>query len=89
MVLIDVYLWITLILAALILVVGGVLGAAAILRRRRNRRMLTMSLTGLKMAGTSQEAQRRSFAYGNTKLSNEAITRELVDEAAERMGGDE
>lgn len=24
--------------------------------------------------------QRRSFAYGNVKLSNDAITRELVDE---------
>lgn len=31
------------------------------------------------------EATRRSFAYGNAKLSNPAITREMVDKAAEKM----
>lgn len=31
------------------------------------------------------EAQRRSFAYGNTKLSNDAITRDHVDRAAEAL----
>lgn len=30
-----------------------------------------------------QEAQRRSFVYGNTHLENELITREMVDRAAE------
>lgn len=33
-----------------------------------------------------REAQRRSFAYGNTKISNERITREMVDEAAAPPG---
>jgi hypothetical protein len=30
-----------------------------------------------------REAQRRSFAYGNTHIENERITREMVDEQAE------
>lgn len=34
-----------------------------------------------------QEAQRRSFAYGNTHFENERITREMVDRAAEAMKG--
>lgn len=36
------------------------------------------------MTPAEREAQRRSFAYGNTKLSNDAVTRALVDEAADR-----
>ena len=30
-----------------------------------------------------REAQRRSFAYGNTKIENELITKEMVDEQDE------
>jgi len=30
-----------------------------------------------------REAQRRSFAYGNTHIENELITREMIDEQAE------
>jgi hypothetical protein len=30
-----------------------------------------------------REAQRRSFAYGNTRIENERITREMIDEQAE------
>jgi hypothetical protein len=33
------------------------------------------------------EAQRRSFAYGNVKLANDAVTREMVDEVAEKARG--
>lgn len=29
-----------------------------------------------------REAQRRSFAYGNAKIENERVTREMVDRAA-------
>ena len=29
-----------------------------------------------------REAQRRSFAYGNTRIENERITREMIDEQA-------
>jgi len=32
-----------------------------------------------------KEVQRRSFAYGNTKIENDRITRELVDQEAERL----
>ncbi len=31
------------------------------------------------------EEQRRSFAYGNTRIENENITRETVDRAADSM----
>ena len=30
------------------------------------------------------EEQRRSFAFGNTHLENSSITREMIDEAAEK-----
>lgn len=30
-----------------------------------------------------REAQRRSFAYGNTRIENDRITREMIDEQAE------
>lgn len=33
-----------------------------------------------------KEEQRRSFAYGNTKIENPRITRETVDEEAESLG---
>jgi hypothetical protein len=32
-----------------------------------------------------KEEQRRSFAYGNTNIENEKITRETVDEEAEKL----
>lgn len=37
------------------------------------------------LTSEEKEAQRRSFAYGNTKIENDRITRELVDEEAERL----
>ncbi len=40
------------------------------------------------MSPEEKEAQRRSFAYGNTHLSNPNITRETVDRAAERLKGE-
>ena len=39
----------------------------------------------VQMSGAQKEAQRRSFAFGNTKIENDLITRELVDEQAERL----
>lgn len=36
-------------------------------------------------SSSEQEAQRRSFAYGNTHFENERITRETVDRAAEDL----
>jgi hypothetical protein len=34
---------------------------------------------------TEQEAQRRSFAYGNANIENSRVTRETVDEQAEEL----
>ena len=39
----------------------------------------------VKMTPEDVEEQRRSFAYGNTKIENERITRETVDREADRM----
>jgi hypothetical protein len=39
----------------------------------------------VQMTEAQQEEQRRSFAYGNTKIENDLITREMIDEAAERL----
>lgn len=34
---------------------------------------------------SEREAQRRSFAYGNTHIENSRITRELIDDQAELL----
>jgi hypothetical protein len=39
----------------------------------------------VRMSPADEEEQRRSFAYGNTKIENDLITREMVDEAAEEL----
>ena len=33
----------------------------------------------IKMTNEQEAAQRRSFAYGNTKIENDSITREMID----------
>jgi len=40
----------------------------------------------VQMTKQDQEAQRRSFVYGNTKIENDIITRDTVDEAARKLG---
>ena len=40
------------------------------------------------MTEQDREAQRRSFVYGNTKIENDLITRQTVDEAAQQLGGE-
>jgi len=37
------------------------------------------------MTPAEKEEQRRSFAFGNTNIENERITRQIVDEAAEAL----
>lgn len=32
-----------------------------------------------------QEEQRRSFAYGNANIENELVTRDIVDQEAEKL----
>jgi hypothetical protein len=36
------------------------------------------------MSRAHREQQRRSFAYGNTKIENDRITREMVNEIADK-----
>lgn len=38
-----------------------------------------------KVTPAEQEAQRRSFAFGNTRIENDRITMEIVTKAAEEM----
>jgi hypothetical protein len=39
----------------------------------------------VEMTERDREEQRRSFAYGNTKIENDRITREMIDEAADEL----
>jgi hypothetical protein len=39
----------------------------------------------VRMSPREREEQRRSFAYGNTKIENNRITREIVAEQAEAL----
>jgi len=39
------------------------------------------------MTPEQQEAQRRSFAFGNANIHNPNVTRELVDRVADEMAG--
>jgi hypothetical protein len=39
----------------------------------------------VRMSARDSEKQRRSFAYGNTKIENDRITREMIDERAEAL----
>lgn len=39
----------------------------------------------VRATSAQQEQQRRSFAYGNTAFENPLITREMVDEQADKL----
>lgn len=39
----------------------------------------------VRMTAEEREAQRRSFAYGNTKIENQRITRASIDEGANEI----
>jgi hypothetical protein len=39
----------------------------------------------VRMSSREAEEQRRGFAYGNTKIENDRITREMVAERAEAL----
>lgn len=39
----------------------------------------------MEMSPAAQEAQRRSFAYGNTRIENDAITHDTIDKAAGKL----
>ena len=40
---------------------------------------------GVSMTAAELEAQRRSFAYGNTTIENKRITRRMIDEQADAL----
>lgn len=40
---------------------------------------------GVRLTPEQSEEQRRSFAYGNTKIENPRITRKTVDQEAESL----
>ncbi len=40
---------------------------------------------GETMTAEQREAQRRSFAYGNSKIENQRITRTSIDEEASKL----
>lgn len=39
----------------------------------------------VKVSPEDKEEQRRSFAYGNTNIENPRITRETIDQEAEKL----
>jgi hypothetical protein len=41
------------------------------------------------MTAEEKEEQRRSFVYGNTRIENDVITKEIVDRAADSLSADE
>lgn len=43
---------------------------------------------GIRMTAEEKEEQRRSFAYGNANIENSAVTRAVVDQAAEELARD-
>ena len=47
--------------------------------------MLIAAMRTVVPTAQEQEEQRRSFAYGNTKIENPRITRETVDQEAEEL----
>jgi hypothetical protein len=42
----------------------------------------------VQMTSEDREKQRRSFAYGSARIENDLVTREMVDEAAEKLKPD-
>jgi hypothetical protein len=51
-----------------------------------NLKMLLEAAKKVVPTPEEKEQQRRSFAYGNTKIENSRITREMVDNAADALG---
>jgi len=43
----------------------------------------------IEMTSQEQEQQRRSFAYGNTKIENQDITQEAIERAASVLAADD
>ena len=48
-------------------------------------KVLLQRARSVEMTPQEKERQRRSFAYGNAKIENDHVTREMIDEAAEKI----
>lgn len=48
-------------------------------------KLLLDAARGIEMSPEDKEEQRRSFAYGNSKIENDRITRRTIDEQAEYL----
>lgn len=59
-------------------------GAMASLDDDRLETLLSRART-VHMTPEEKEQQRRGFAYGNVHIENQNVTREMVDEAAEKL----
>jgi len=51
----------------------------------KNLQTLLEAAKKVVLTAEQKEQQRRSFAYGNTKIENSRITREMVDRAADAI----
>jgi len=50
-----------------------------------NLKQLVEKAKRLEVSPEQKEEQRRSFAYGNTNIENPRITRQTVDQEAEKL----
>jgi hypothetical protein len=48
-------------------------------------KLIEAARNGPPMDANEKEAQRRSFAYGNTAFENPMITRDMIDREAEKL----
>jgi hypothetical protein len=53
----------------------------------KGSKTLLEKIRAVKITAEDRESQRRSFAYGNTKIENDRITREIVNRAADELEG--
>ena len=63
--------------------VGGTVGSRGF--DMANLQTLIDAARSRAISPSEMQAQRRSFAYGNTKIENDRITREMVDQQDELL----
>lgn len=56
-----------------------------IVKLEQNLSRLIELSKGVQMSAKQQEEQRNSFVYGNTRIENSSVTREMVDQIAKRV----
>ncbi|MCZ4279732.1 hypothetical protein O4H49_03005 [Kiloniella laminariae] len=50
-----------------------------------NLKQMLERASRVNLTGEQKEIQRRSFAYGNANIENERVTREIVNQEAEKL----